>query len=193
VSGESVETSPNGARLVAAISTKQHREVPMEEGAMERQARCCHHLADMRVRLDTKQVDRFKAFFRTRIPFARPIVVIYRYKVVACCFCSSVVQSPNVRSQRFSLVAHIALPGSSHTSLWCLRVHLIPQVSALSGCSPRIVSLSLSDQKGMQLLILPDVSAGYPSIFLPVSLAQHPQKIAAGQQMICTVVRIGSF
>jgi hypothetical protein len=48
----------------------------------------------------------------------------------------------------------------------------------------------LSDQKGIQLLILPDVSAGYPNIFLPVSLAQHPQKIAAGQQMICMVVRI---
>jgi hypothetical protein len=51
-------------------------------------------------------------------------------------------------------------------------------------------SLSLSDQKGMQLLIRPEVSAGYPSIFLPVSLAQQPQKIAAGQQMICTIVRI---
>jgi len=39
-------------------------------------------------------------------------------------------------------------------------------------------------QKGIELLILPDVSAGYPSIFLPASLAQQPQKIAAGQHMI---------
>jgi hypothetical protein len=56
-------------------------------------ARCCHHLADMRARLDTKQVDRFKAFFRTRMPFAKSIMVVYRYRVVACCFCPSVVAS----------------------------------------------------------------------------------------------------
>jgi hypothetical protein len=97
------------------------------------------------------------------------------------------------RSQKIPFVAHITLPGASHTSVWCLRVQLISQVSALSGWSPRIVSLSRFAQKGMQLLILPDVSAGYPSIFLPVSLAQHPQKIAAGQQMICTIVRIPSL
>ena len=43
---------------------------------------------------------------------------------------------------------------------------------------------SVTDQKGIELLILPDVSAGYPSTFLPVSLAQQPQKSAAGQHMI---------
>jgi hypothetical protein len=44
------------------------------------------------------------------------------------------------------------------------------------------------DQKGMALLILPDVSAGYPSIFLPVSEAQQPQNIEAGQQIIWMIV-----
>lgn len=39
-------------------------------------------------------------------------------------------------------------------------------------------------QNGIALLILPDVSAGYASIFLPASETQQPQKIAAGQQMI---------
>jgi hypothetical protein len=46
-------------------------------------------------------------------------------------------------------------------------------------CPPLVIA-----QKGIELLILPDVSAGYPSIFLPASLAQQPQKIAAGQHMI---------
>jgi hypothetical protein len=37
-----------------------------------------------------KQVDRSKAFFRTRIPIAKPIVLVYHYKVVACLsFCLS--------------------------------------------------------------------------------------------------------
>lgn len=42
----------------------------------------------------------------------------------------------------------------------------------------------------MESLILPEVSAGYPSIFFPASEAQQPQKIAAGQHMICMIVRI---
>jgi hypothetical protein len=198
VSGESVETSPNGARLVAhhaATSTKQHREVPREEGAMGREgamlssssrhARAPRHEAGRPV--------------QSVFPNSHAICEIHHGRLSLQSRCLLLLpigrgQSPNMRrSQKFSLVAHITLPGSSHTSLWRLRVRLISQVSALSGWSPRIVSFALSDQKGMQLLILPDVSAGYPSIFLPVSLAQHPQKIAAGQQMICTVVRILSL
>ena len=34
--------------------------------------------------LDTMQVDRSKAFFRTRIPIAKPIMLVYHHKVVAC-------------------------------------------------------------------------------------------------------------
>lgn len=49
-------------------------------------------------------------------------------------------------------------------------------------CPPLVIA-----QKGIELLILPDVSAGYPSIFLPASLAQQPQKIAAGQHMIWVI------
>jgi hypothetical protein len=42
-----------------------------------------------RARLDTKQVDRFEALFQTRIPSAESIMVVYHYRVVACCLLSA--------------------------------------------------------------------------------------------------------
>lgn len=64
-------------------------------------------------------------------------------------------------------------------------------ISPILGCGivQNVCTPSVTAQKGIALLILPDVSAGYPSIFLPASLAQHPQKIAAGQHIIWMVVR----
>jgi len=115
---------------------------------------------------------------------------VYHYNVVAVPFTQRVVAKRQWMIQKVSLGFSFTLPGSFHTSARRLPLHFISQVSTLSRWASRIVSLSHSDQKGIQLLILPDVSAGYPSIFFPDSLAQQPQKIAAGQQMICTFVRV---
>ena len=95
---------------------------------------------------------------------------------------------PSRRSQKISLDFSFYPPQSpSRLSLTSSAPLQFAGVGA-SRWAPRIAPLSHSDQKGIQLLILPDVSAGYPSIFFPDSLAQQPQKIAAGQQIICTVV-----
>ena len=53
---------------------------------MGRKVRCCHQNGRTFAshHLDTMQVDRSKAFFRTRIPIAKPIMLVYHHKVVAC-------------------------------------------------------------------------------------------------------------
>jgi hypothetical protein len=53
-----------------------------------------------RARLDTKQVDRFEALFQTRIPSAESIIVVYRYKVVACCLLFAHRSRPNGEVKR---------------------------------------------------------------------------------------------
>lgn len=47
----------------------------------------------------------------------------------------------------------------------------------------------IRDQKGIQSVNRLLASAGYPSVFLPASVQQQPQKMAAGQQIICDQVR----
>jgi hypothetical protein len=99
------------------------------------------------------------------------------------------------------LGAQAAISHHIMTAVTGLVIHLVHRIH----CSPdvqcampyrRVVGVGIfsnvwpplmTAQKGIALLILPDVSAGYPSIFLPASLAQQPQKIAAGQHMIWTV------
>jgi hypothetical protein len=79
------------------------------------------------------------------------------------------------------LVNHLVNPIHCSPDVHCVTPYRrVVGVGILSNVWPPLVTA----QKGIALLILPDVSAGYPSIFLPASLAQQPQKIAAGQHMI---------
>ena len=82
------------------------------------------------------------------------------------------------------LVNHLVNPIHCSPDVHCATPYRrVVGVCIFSNVWPPLVTA----QKGIALLILPDVSAGYPSIFLPASLAQQPQKIAAGQHMIWTV------
>lgn len=77
--------------------------------------------------LDTKQVDRSKAFLRTRIPIAKPIMLVYHYKAVACLSACRVVierKEPNslplllISFSQVPLTPHFGVFGSTSSLRW---------------------------------------------------------------------------